>query len=177
MTDAFEEMLTGGHPNSLGRTVEVVELVLTNPERFEELFCCYQSPDEVVRLRTSNAMKRVESVRHDLLVPYVDRFIDEIGQLDQASAQWTLAQLFDRLSKDMDAGQRRSATGLMQRNLEQYDDWIVLKSSMDTLAKWAKGDAELCDWLIPHLKRLSADPRKTVASRAKKSLDLLSNVK
>ncbi len=62
-------MLTGGHPNSLGRTKEVVEMVLADPDRFDELFGCYASEDEVVRLRTSNAVKRVEAARHDLLVP------------------------------------------------------------------------------------------------------------
>ncbi|MEM7722613.1 MAG: hypothetical protein AAF376_09580 [Pseudomonadota bacterium] len=106
MTERFETMLTGGHPNSLGRTIEVVELVLAQPNRFEELFACYRSDDAVVRLRVSNAMKRVEAEAHHLLVPYVDRFIAEIGALDQASAQWTLAQLFGRLSQDMTEPQR-----------------------------------------------------------------------
>ena len=83
MPESLEEMLTGGHSNSLGNTVEVVEIVLASPSRFDELFGCYRSSDEVVRLRMSNAMKRIEAERHDLLVPYVDRFISEIGELDQ----------------------------------------------------------------------------------------------
>ena len=41
----FEEMLTGGHPNSLGRTKEVVEIVLADHSRFEELYRCYTSVD------------------------------------------------------------------------------------------------------------------------------------
>ena len=64
----FEERLTGGHPNSLGKTVEVVEEVLANPERFEELFNCYFSDDAVVRLRVSNAMKRVGKENRQLLI-------------------------------------------------------------------------------------------------------------
>ncbi|MEL6374275.1 MAG: hypothetical protein AAFR04_09930 [Pseudomonadota bacterium] len=173
MPEAFEEMLTGGHPNSLGRTLEVVELVLADPNRFRELFDCYASKDEVVRLRTSNAMKRVESKRHDLLVPYIDRFIIEIGELDQASAQWTLAQLFDRLSSDMDKRQKASALEIMKRNLAKHDDWIVLKSSIDTLSRWAVDDQGLRKWLEPHLQRLSDDRRKIVASRATKALKSL----
>ena len=55
----FEERLTGGHPNSLGNTIEVVEEVLQHHEAFDELFNCYFSTDEVVRLRVSNAMRRV----------------------------------------------------------------------------------------------------------------------
>jgi hypothetical protein len=57
--EAFEIMLTGGHPNSLGRTTEVVKKILENPELLENLYQCYFSRDEVVRLRTSNAFKRV----------------------------------------------------------------------------------------------------------------------
>ncbi len=173
MTEPFQDMLAGGHPNSLGRTVEVVELVLSEPERFDELFRCYESEDEVVRLRTSNAMKRVEAERHDLLVPYVDRFIEQIGALDQASAQWTLAQLFDRLSSDMNDGQRKAATDIMKRNLKSHDDWIVLNATMETLSKWASKDWALAKWLKPHLDRLSADSRKSVASRASKKLKAL----
>ncbi|MEM9010211.1 MAG: hypothetical protein AAGE18_03220 [Pseudomonadota bacterium] len=173
MSESLESMLTGGHPNSLGRTIEVVELVLAHPDRFDELFRCYRSADEVVRLRTSNAMKRVEAERHDLLVLYIDRFIGEIGALDQASAQWTLAQLFDRLSADMDAEQRAAALAIMQRNLTEHDDWIVLNATTETLAGWAKDDAGLADWLRPHLERLSRDSRKSVASRVAKKLRAL----
>jgi len=52
----FEKRLKGGHPNSLGNTIEVVEEVLAKNDLFNELFNCYFSNDEVVRLRTSNAM-------------------------------------------------------------------------------------------------------------------------
>ncbi|MGF1567082.1 MAG: hypothetical protein ACFCVD_03240 [Nodosilinea sp.] len=57
--ESFETMLTGGHPNSLGRTVEVVNLMLNDPTKLLDLYNCYFSIDEVVRLRTSNAIKRI----------------------------------------------------------------------------------------------------------------------
>ena len=91
---SFEERLTGGHPNSLGNTVEVVEEVLSDHAKFQELFQCYFSNDEVVRLRTSNAMKRICKEEKQLLVPYIDKFLTEISGIDQASTQWTLSQLF-----------------------------------------------------------------------------------
>ena len=170
MRERFEDMLVGGHPNSLGRTLEVVAAVLARPARFAELFACYAAADPVVRLRTSNALKRVQAERHDLLVPYIDRLINEIGKLDQASAQWTLAQLFDRLAPDMDTAQRASALVIMQRNLSTYDDWIVLNATLETLSRWAPEDPSLRRWLRSHLERLSADRRKSVAARARKHL-------
>jgi hypothetical protein len=67
---SFEEMLTGGHPNSLGRTIEVVELILEDSVRLSDLYNCYFSADEVVRLRTSNAIKRISREKAEWLVPY-----------------------------------------------------------------------------------------------------------
>lgn len=175
MTEPFEQMLSGGHPNSLGRTIEVVDLVLSNQDRFAELFATYRSKDEVVRLRTSNAMRRVEAVRHDLLVPYLDRFIQEIGALDQPSAQWTLAVLFDKLHADMTPAQKTGAQAVMMRNIAHHDDWIVLNNTMETLTNWAADDPELHAFLVPHLKRLTKDNRKSVKARATKFLARLTH--
>ncbi|MEL7011720.1 MAG: hypothetical protein AAFO72_00410 [Pseudomonadota bacterium] len=173
MAERFEAMLTGGHPNSLGRTIEVVDTVLADPARFGELYDCYGSEDEIVRLRVSNAMKRVEKERHELLVPYIDGLITEIGDLDQASAQWTLADLFFALEPDMDAAQKAAALAIMKRNLAEHHDWIVLNRTMDTLLKWVDAEDGLADWMAPHLERLANDPRKSVAKRASKGLAAL----
>ena len=175
LTAHFEDMLTGGHPNSLGRTVEVVDLVLADPSRFAELFDTYESADEVVRLRTSNALRRVEAERHDLLVPYIDRLINEIGALEQASAQWTLAVLLDKLLGDMTADQKARALVVMKRNLAEHDDWIVLNNTMETLTKWAADTPGLQSFLVPHLERLQNDGRKSVMARAGKFLSQLTS--
>ena len=164
----FERRLTGGHPNSLGNTVEIVEEVLSQPGLFDELFNCYFSTDEVVRLRTSNAMKRICKADKSLLIPYLNRLLDEISTIDQASTQWTLAQLFGLLKRDMSDQQIEKATDLMKHNLANHTDWIVLNTTMETLGKWAKKDEALKTWIAPHLDRLAKDKRKSVAGRAKK---------
>ena len=106
--EEIERLLSGGHPNSLGNTVEVVDMVLANPSKFESLFNTYFSKDEVVRLRVSNAMKRICKANKSLLVPYIDRFLDEIAIINQASTQWTLAQLFLELEKDLNESQNEN---------------------------------------------------------------------
>ncbi len=168
MTDeSFEAMLTGGHPNSLGRTVEVVDLVLADRSKLEELYGCYGSDNEVVRLRTSNALKRISREQPQWLVPYIDRLIQQVSAIDQASAQWTLADLFETLAAEMTPEQRQQAGDILKHNLQTHEDWIVLKNTMQTLACWAADDPELKAWLVPQLKRLSGDERKSVAGRAK----------
>jgi hypothetical protein len=168
--ETIQSMLAGGHPNSLGRTVEVVGVILKDRAKLRELLDCYKSEDEVVRLRVSNALKRIEGERHDWLLPHLDELIDDVGRLDQASAQWTLAQLFDRYAVELSTGQRSRALALMKRNIEHHNDWIVLNHTLETLSRWAKEDAVLKAWLKPQAERLAREPRKSIAGRARKKL-------
>ncbi len=163
-------MLTGGHPNSLGRTVDVVDAVLTEGPRLDELYACYFSDDEVVRLRVSSAMKRVAIEHPEWVIEFMDRLQSEVAAIDQASTQWTLALLFD-LTKDLQtAAQRTRSVEIMQYNVAHHDDWIVLNNSMQVLHEWSLDEPAIAEWLAPHLIRLSADRRKSVASRAAKLL-------
>ncbi|MEM9887666.1 MAG: hypothetical protein AAF849_17355 [Bacteroidota bacterium] len=171
----FEERLKGGHPNSLGNTVEVVEAVLAEEQYFDELFNCYFSEDQVVRLRTSNAIKRIAKAKRAILLPYIDRLLSEIALIEQASAQWTLAQVFDLLKKEMTEQQMEKAKDIMKHNLAHHSDWIVLTQTMNTLSKWAKKDVVLKDWMQPQLDRLKLDERKSISGRAQKMLDQLNN--
>lgn len=164
----FEEMLTGGHPNSLGRTVEVVEIVLAQPSRLSELYECYFSSDEVVRLRTSSALKRIGAEQPAWLLPYVDGLLDDVSKINQPSAQWTLAELMARLHGSLTEQQKQKAVTVLQGNLESSSDWIVLNRTMQTLGEWALDNQALRSWLEPHLLRLSQDGRKSVARNAQK---------
>ena len=166
----FEARLSGGHPNSLGDTVEVVEEVLKQPKHFEELFNCYLSDDEVVRLRTSNAMKRVARENKALLVPYLDAMLDDISKIPQPSVHWTLAQLFALLTEHMSKPQLVSAKKILKKNLATASDWIVLTQTMVTLSDWSESDPALRRWLKPVLEKLCDDERKSVSSKAQKSL-------
>ena len=173
-SDLFEHMLSGGHPNSLGRTLEVVAMIEAEPVLLDGLYDCYFSSDEVVRLRVSNAFKRICRAHAEWLVPFIDRFINTISGIDQASTQWTLAELFMRLADEMNAEQFAAARTHLCKNLGHHQDWIVLNTTMKTLTEWAKVDAELKAWLLPQLEHLCGDSRKSVAKTAGRMRDILS---
>lgn len=166
--EAFREMLAGGHPNSLGRTVEVVDAVLADRQKLAELYDAYFADDEVVRLRVSNAMKRVCKEHPDWLVPLLDGLLNDVAAIEQASTQWTLASLFGSLEASMTKDQRKKAEAILRNNLRNWDDWIVLNTTMETLGRWAASDAKLKRWLMPHLERLKSDGRRSVSGRAAK---------
>lgn len=171
---SFETLLTGGHPNSLGNTIEVVEQVFENPALISELYDCYGSADPIVRLRTSNAFKRVWRKHPTWVVPYIGRFLDEVSLLDQASAEWTTATLIRELHKYLAAAQSEKSVQVLKRLLTQSNDWIVLNETLKSLEPLAKKDADLAAWMLPHLEKLSQDPRKSVSKKAAKQLANLS---
>lgn len=166
----YEALLTGGHPNSLGNTVEVVADVLTDEKKLKDLYDCYQSDDAVVRLRVSSAMKRVCKERPEWVAKYIDDLIAKTGTINQASTKWTLSTLFMWLDSYMTDAQREAAVSLMKSNL-QYDDWIVQNTTSESLAHFARSDAELRAWLLPELQKLTKSRHKSVARRAEKLIN------
>ncbi len=171
--NAFEDKLTGGHPNSLGSTEEVVSEVLKNHAKLQDLYDCYKSEDAVVRLRVSSAMKRICRSRPDWIIEYLNRFLGEISQLDQPSAKWSLAQIFMWLDEKMDDRQHRQAIEIMKHNLETDDDWIVQNLTAESLAHFAKTNARLKEWLIPQLEKMKSSRHNSVARKAHKLIDAL----
>lgn len=170
MAEPFTKLLTGGHPNSLGRAEEVVAIVLADRARLEELFASLADPDELVRMRVGDALEKVCREQPQWFVPHIDRLIDEVGGIEQPSVQWHVAQMLRHLRGDLSVDQARRATDLLQRNLTRSTDWIVLNVTMDVLAEWSKDSSALADWLARELDRLRLDERKSVAKRASKHL-------
>ena len=177
MIEDFETMLTGGHPNSLGRTLEVVAAVAEAPERIQELLDTYKSENDVVRLRVSNALKRIEKANQPLMLAHLDTFLDRVIDLPevgaQPSAQWTVAQICLAVSGHLSAEQHARAKAHMQHNLDTMNDWIVLAQTITTLTTWSKEDAALATWLRPRLELRTEDSRISVAKRASKCLQQL----
>lgn len=174
MTESFEQILTGGHPNSLGRTLEVVELILKDKTLVTELIDTYSSSDEVVRLRVSNALKRICKEHPDWIYPYTDILLSKIAKINQASTQWTLATIFRLLSHFLTAEQKELATDHLKHNLDTHKDWIVINTTMETLFTWSKDNTLLAEWLIPRLQKFQKDTHKSISGRATKYLTALS---
>jgi hypothetical protein len=56
MPENIEAMLSGGKTRTLGRTEQVVELVLSHPDRLDDLFACVKNPDQSVRMRAGKLL-------------------------------------------------------------------------------------------------------------------------
>ena len=164
----IQAALTGGNPRTLGNTEQVVAYVNAHPQKLGELFKCLKSTDEIVRMRTGDALEKICREQPEWFGPYIDSLLSDVAAIDQPSVQWHLAQMIGELP--LNETQRRRALEVLKRNLETASDWIVLNYSLETFTIFTRKDASLQKYFIERLKVLSCDSRKSVAKRASKLL-------
>jgi len=169
MEEKFVEMLNEPK-NTLGRTEEVVQLVLDDNSRIEELYKCYFQSDEWVRLRTSSSFKRIWRKAPELVLPYIEGLVDDVSSIEQPSVNWTFAQFCLEMEDYLNEEQKKNSIKTLKRYLKNSDDWIVQNSTIETLGTWSLENKKLSKWLIPKLESFVFSDKKSVAKRAKKWL-------
>ncbi len=169
--EPIKAILTGGNPRSLGRTEEVVKLVLGNRTRLNELYGCLLEDDEIIRMRASDAFEKVCRQQPTWVQAYVPKLLTEVASIDQASVQWHLAQILGEI--ELTPKQREAACSILKRNLAEKKDWIVVNYSMETLAKLSQDDSQLRTEMLVILKGLLSDPHRSIVVRAHKLIAAL----
>lgn len=136
MAETFADILmVGGKSNSLGRANEVLQLVLEDKSRLQELYDCLFEEDAWVRMRAADALEKVCRKHPDWLVPYIDRLQTELGDSTQPSVQWHLAQIYRQVA--LSEKQKTFAIDWLRRLLSTSEvDWIVAANAMDTLVQF-----------------------------------------
>ena len=138
MKQSFAQKLAvGGKANSLGLAEEVVQDVIADKNRLDELYACLFEEDACVRMRAADALEKVCRVHPEWLMLYADRIIHEMGKSTQPSLQWHVAQMLNELPLN-ESQQRDAVVWLTERLEEKEGDWIVVANSMSTMAAYAK---------------------------------------
>jgi hypothetical protein len=171
MTPDFVAMLSGGHPNSLGRTEEVVEMVAEDERLLGALCDTLATQDELVRMRVGDAIEKVCRRHPEWFKARIGWILSKMGNIDQPSVQWHVAQVLERI--DLTSQNRRRATEWLWRIFRESNDWIVLSETLTTLSHFALSDESLREPVRNALKETQHDTRKAVAKRASRLLAML----
>jgi hypothetical protein len=168
--EALATMLAaGGKSNSLGRVDEVIELVLSDQSRLDELYRCLFHPDAWVRMRAADALEKICRDRPDWLLPYVDRFPGELAVSSQPSIQWHLAQMYREVA--LTKAQQAFAIGWLEQLLSDPGvDWIVAANAMDALVHFVREGAVPSADVVPVLELQRRHKSQAVVKRANKLL-------
>jgi len=176
MNERFADVLmTGGHANSLGRVNEVIEVVLHDQSRLDELYACLFEDDAWVRMRAADALEKVCRVQPEWLLPYVDRFPKELAVSTQPSIQWHLAQMYREVPLTKE--QKEFAAAWLKGLISTKEvDWIVTANAMNTLLVFVKDGSFSKNALLKLLEVQQQHKSKSVVRRANKVLGELTNL-
>lgn len=175
MSESYAEILTvGGKSNSLGRSSELIELVLRDKNKLDELYGCLFNDNAWVRMRAIDAMEKICRQQSDWLLPYINRFQSELVSNKQPSIQWHLAQIYSQV--DLTLQQKHDAISWLKDILATTEiDWIVAASAMKTLVQFTKDGSVSKKDTISLLKIQQKHASKSVTKKANQLLTELSS--
>ncbi|HEU5121239.1 MAG TPA: hypothetical protein VFT59_00190 [Candidatus Saccharimonadales bacterium] len=165
--ETFEDILAvGGKSNSLGRASEVIESVLNNPSRLDELYKCIFAGNPWVRMRAIDSLEKICRLHPDWIEPYLDTILSELTQSTQASIQWHLAQIFGEVS--LSATQNTKAISWLTKLITTTNvDWIVSVSAMKTLLAFNRNGLVDSNTLLPLFSAQERHNSHAVRKKAK----------
>ena len=133
-------MLAGGDRRSIGRSNEVVALVLDQRERFGELIECLWSDDPIVRMRAADAAEKISAREPGLLKPFRSELLGLLMEAREQELRWHLAQMIPRLP--LTAKERKRAAMTFRSFLKDPSS-IVKTFGLQALAQLSRHDKSL----------------------------------
>lgn len=173
MTEKFADMLAeDGKKNSLGRAEEVVQIVLADQARLEELYQCLFEDNAWLRMRAIDAFEKVCRVHPEWIELYIDRLFDDFARDTQPSIQWHIAQIVGETNLTPTQRQR-AIKWLALRLQDPAVDWIVAANSMTTLVQFVRDGSFAKQDVVPLLKRQQKHHSNSIVRKATKLLHQL----
>jgi hypothetical protein len=164
------ELLRGGDSRPLKGVTRVVDDVLHDPARFDELMQAMAHDDGVVRMRAADAAEKISRTDAECLQPFKSTLLLAAAMAEQPSLRWHLAQIVPRLR--LDAAERKNAVAIFRRYLGDSSA-IVKTCAMQGLADLALADASLRTSIVPVLRKATETGTAAMRARGTKLLEAL----
>ena len=138
--DKISARLDGADRRSIGRSDEVVRLVLKDPKLFRELIACFWHENPVVRMRAADAAEKVSAQKLRLLDRYKSQLLGLLAEATQIELRWHLAQMVPRLK--LTARERQRAAVALRHYLDDRSS-IVRTWALNSLVELSRHDESL----------------------------------
>lgn len=108
-------MLQGGDRRSIGKSNEVVSMVLKEPTLFDALFSGMFVDDPLIRMRSADAVEKVTAIHPEYLASYKRALLKSLVKVEQPEVRWHVAPMLARLplSKSEQAAVIHALTGYL----------------------------------------------------------------
>ncbi len=167
---ALETLLRGGDPRVLHGVANVVDIVLHDPARFDELIACLSHGDALVRMRAADAAEKVTRTQPELLQPHHAALVQLAATTEQPSLRWHLAEMLPRVR--LDPNEERTTLALLRRYLDDRSA-IVKVSALQALADLTAMDPSLRKPVVAAIRSAMTTGSAAVRSRGQRLLQSL----
>ena len=168
---AILKKLSGGDRRSIGRSNEIAADVLVRPAQsprlLKVLIGALTSPDEVLRMRSADAVEKITMQRPELLQPFKKNLLSLAGTITQKEVRWHLALLIPRLK--LTATERAVSVEILFDYLRDKSS-IVKTFAMQSLADLASTDQRLKSQIRPLLEEFTQIGTPAMRARGRKIL-------
>lgn len=135
------DLLKGNDLRSIGKANEVVDLITSDPELFDEVFEGIFHEDKVIRARCADAVEKVAKKFPEYVQRKKAVILKNLNSFKQKEVIWHIAQILGYIKL---TGKETDKIFIhLIRWLNSSDSIIVKVSCMQTLAEFARRDAKL----------------------------------
>ena len=163
----IEKLLSVGDLRTTGKSGEVVKLVLSKPQLFEDVVNAILTDNPGIRMRASDAAEKITQMHPEWLQPYKKLFLNKISKINQQEVRWHTAQMLPRIK--LTKAERKRVVDLLLTYLEDKSR-IVKTSAMQALADIATQDLAYLNQIQRLLSSLIKDGSPAMKARGKKLL-------
>ncbi len=166
----IERLLSTGDRRTTGHVADVVELVMAEPARLEQVVNAIRIDNPGLRMRAADALEKISVLHPEWVLPYKKKLLEDYSEIEQKEVRWHLAQILPRLS--LTAREREKVFELMISNLTAKSS-ILKAFSMQALADIALQDDRYREKVRTLIAELTAKGTPAMQSRGRKLLKIL----
>jgi len=163
-------MLTGGDLRSDGAADQVAEIVLENPDLFDDLFDGIAVERDLVRGRASHSMEKVSRTEPEMFLPHVHHLLQAADGENLPMARWHYAMILTNLAVFPDQADR-----FLPVLLEMLDDKSVFVKSwaISGLTVYARLYPEHIDKITSSIASQKGDKSIAIRSKVRNAMECL----
>jgi HEAT repeat protein len=166
------QWLSGGDLRSDGMSNEVADIVLENPDLFDELLEGLSESDDVIRGRSADALEKVSRYRPDLLADRVSELIVVARNDTVAMVKMHVAMILGHLADHEEKVEEMTCALL---DLLQDESVFVRSWAIVSLCLVGRIYPNRRNKIVNEISRLRKDSSIAIRSKVQKAVNLLVN--
>lgn len=169
------DLLKGNDLRSIGKSNEVVELVTSDPELFEEVFNGIFHEDKVIRARCADAVEKVARKFPEYIQKRKAVILQNLKAYNQKEVIWHIASMLSLLK--LTPTENKIAAAQLYKWLESSDSIIVKVMCMQTLSDFALRDKKLIKSVRDEIEKQMINGAPAIKARGKHILKAFEKAK